>query len=252
MTQDNGLDLPWEEEAAERDENCSFAFDLETTDANSATCTPVQICLVADQGGARRILLNTYVRPGEAISPEAMEVHRITDAIAATGPDYAMAAWQANLLNREMRPKYLVGFNSISFDEPIINRCLGSKVFEGTQHIDVLNVAYRFFPELPSHKLGALYETFFNKPLAGAHDASVDVFGTLDLLHAMRTKIGMTMAQLGEEMKTPKVYSVMPIGKYRGKTPDTVDPGWARWMKKNATDMRPDLQRTVDYILTGK
>jgi DNA polymerase III epsilon subunit-like protein len=228
----------------------SIAFDLETTSANNKTTTPVQICLILDTDGERRILMNTLVRPGELISPEASAVHKITNEMVQGAPDYAMVAWQAFLLGQAIAPQFLVGFNSKSFDEPILNRCLGAPVFPAVlAHLDVLDIAYRFFPTLISHKLGALYQEFLGFPLAGAHDASVDVIGTLDLLKAMRVKIGMTIEQLAEDMAVAKPYSIMPIGKHKGKLLTDVDPGWARWMRQNATDMRADLQASVDFIL---
>lgn len=226
-----------------------FAFDLETTGVDRNSCTPVQIALVMDTDGSRRILMNTLVRPGEAISPEASAVHKITDAMVTSAPDYAMVAWHAYLLSEALKPDFLVGFNSKGFDEPILDRCLGHPVFPGIPHLDVLDIAYRFFPELPGHKLGQLYETFMGFPLAGAHDATADVFGTLDVLRAMQVKIGMTLPQLAQDMATPKPYSIMPIGKHKSKLLNDVDPGWARWMSQNATDMRPDLQATVNYLL---
>lgn len=228
----------------------SFGFDLETTSANSATCYPVQIALVLDTGEpVKRVLMNTLVRPGELIDPEAAAIHHITDEMVFGAPDYAMVAWQVGLLTETLKPDFVVGFNSKYFDALILDRCLGCSVFGDTQHIDVLDVAYRFFPTLPGHKLGMLYEHFMGFPLTGAHDASVDVIGTLDLLKAMRVQIGMTMEQLYTDMLTPRPYSIMPIGKHKGKELSQVDPGWARWMKNNATGMRPDLQVTVDYLL---
>lgn len=230
----------------------AFCFDLETTSADSSTTTPVQICLVSSDETGRRVLMNSLVRPGELISEGASKVHGITNAMVAGMPDYVIMAWQAHLLTKEMGPKYLVSFNGKLFDEPIIDRCLGFKVFEDTEHLDVLDIAYRFFPMLESHKLGAVYEHFVGRSLSGAHDASADVIGTLDVLAVMRKKIGMTMAQLAEDMRTPKPYPVMPIGKHKGKLVDDVGYGWAKWMSSNATNMRADLQATVDYILANR
>lgn len=228
-----------------------FAFDLETTSVKPETTTPVQICLMSEYQGTRRILMNSLVRPGEAIQAGAREVHGISDEMTKGAPDYAMAAWTAHLLGQQMGPEMVVTYNGKLFDQPILDRCLGTPVFPGVTHIDVLDVAYRFFPGLSSHRLGNVYMEFFNKPLDKAHDASADVAATLDLLKAIRVKIGMTLEQLAEDMATPKPYAVFPFGQHRGKLLQDVDRGWAIWALKSFGKMRPDLELSLRMVVDG-
>lgn len=228
-----------------------FAFDLETTSVKPETTTPAQICLMSEYQGVRRVLMNTLVRPGEPIQPGAQEVHGISDEMTKSAPDYVMAAWIAYLLGQEMEPQFVVTYNGKLFDQPILDRCLGDAVFPGATHIDMLDVAYRFFPDLPSHKLGAVYTEFMKEPLNNAHNACADVNATLDLLRAMRVKIGMTIEQLAEDMETPKPYSVFPLGVHRGKLIHEIPQGYGIWALNTFSNPRPDLKLTLEIIASG-
>jgi len=226
----------------------AFALDLETTSVAVAETTPVQICLMYGDSGGRRILMNTLVRPHEWISEEVTKIHGITNDMVRNAPDYSMVAWTAHLLHNVFQPEYLVTFNGQTFDQPILDRCLGAPVFPGTRHIDVLSVAYRYLPGLPSYKLGALYQELLGWPLENAHDASADVTATLDLLKAIRVRIGMTMDQLATDMLTPKPYALMPFGKHSGSLLEDVPASYGRWCLENFDSIRPDLRVTLERI----
>lgn len=230
-----------------------FAFDLETTSVKVSETTPVQICLMSEsKAEGRRTLMNTLVRPGELIPDEVIKIHGITNDMVRGAPDYAVVAWTAHLLHNSFQPEYLVTFNGQTFDEPILDRCMGGKVFPGAKHIDVLSAAYRYLPGLPSYKLGGLYQELLGWPLENAHDASADVNATLDLLKAIRVRIGMTLEQLAADMETPKPFAVMPFGKFRGCLLRDVDKGWAIWALKNFDSIRPDLKLSLDMIVAGE
>jgi DNA polymerase III subunit epsilon len=229
-----------------------FSFDLETTSVKAAETTPVQICLMSDQGGVRRILMNTLVRPHEWIPEEVIKIHGITNERVINAPDYAIVAWTAHLLHNTFQPEFLVTFNGGTFDEPILDRCMGGKVFPGVKHIDVLDAAYRYLPGLSSYKLGALYQELVGWPLENAHDASADVTATLDLLKALRVRIGMTMEQLAEDMATPKPYALFPFGKYMGSLTQDIPQSYGRWCLGNFQSMRPDLEVTLKLIAEGR
>ena len=226
-----------------------IGMDLETTSADPDTAVPVQICMVLQTGTSRRILVNGFANPMQQIHPDATKVHGISDAMVASAPDYAIAAWSSKLLVQSLQPTYVTGYNILTFDLPIIDRCCGAQVFEGCLPVDVLNVVMRYFPTLESHKLGEVYRHFMGKELSGAHDASADVIGTLDVLNAILPKIQMSLSDLHADMAVAKPYSVMPIGKHKGKRLKDVPRSWANWMATNATGMRPDLKLTVDHIL---
>jgi len=233
-----------------------LGFDLETTGVD-ITDRPVQACLILRTDGVDRVLVNELVNPCMPISPLASNVHQITDQMVAGMPDFVMAAWKYSVFVRELcsggeRP-VLVTYNGRSFDVPMINRCMGIEVFEGLPHVDVLQFARRHFPLTKGQvskggkTLSELYLHFLGKPLEGAHDASIDVKATMDLLDAMRVKAGMTLDALVEDQKEFKPYAIMPIGKYAGYALDDVPLSWAQFMADK--DLDGDLKATVEYIL---
>ena len=233
--------------------NCIAAFDVESTGVD-ITDRPVQVCLTLRAEGVDRILFNELTNPCMNISEGAMAVHGITNEMVAGMPDYAMTAWKLKVVVQSLGLKpVLVTFNGRSLDVPMINRCLGAEVFEGLDHVDVLQFARRHFPLVKGNvskggkTLGELYLHFMGKELVGAHDASVDVKATLDLLDAMRKKAGMTLDALIEDQKTYKPYAIMPLGAHIGKSIDEVPRSWAQFMKDKELD--GDLKATVDYIL---
>jgi DNA polymerase-3 subunit epsilon len=202
--------------------------------------------------GEMRTLMNTLCNPMMPIEKGASDVHGITEDKVRSAPDYLIALWEAKLITLALKPEYIVTYNGSMFDLPIANRLMGG-VFGAAKSVDVLDVAYRYFPEVkgPNGKktLEDLHQVFLNRTLEGAHDAMADVYGTWNVLEAMRKKIGKTMAQLAEELKSPKPYSVIPIGKYMGTLIDNMPRSWAQYMAQSS-DLRPDLKATVDYILS--
>jgi DNA polymerase III epsilon subunit-like protein len=237
-----------------------IGFDFESSGLSIVHDKPVQACLVLRQDSVDRVLMNTLVNPCKPIAPEASNVHKIYDHQVKSMPDYAMIAWQMQLLGEQIGEYVLVTFNGHSFDVPMANNCLGAPVFNAP-HIDVLRFARHHFPEVRGTRskggktLGELYELFCNKPLSGAHDAAVDVIGTLDLLDAMRIKAGATYERLIEEQSKPLPYTVMPFGKYAGQPRTSVPESYAKWMRDNAEQkgepLDADLKATVDAILGG-
>lgn len=231
-----------------------LGFDVETTGTDK-TDRPVQACLMVRSEDGDRVLVNELINPGIPIQDGAAEVHGIVDASVQGMPDHVIAAWKYQLLCNTLKETdrvVLVTYNGRSFDVPMIDRCLGSAVFD-VEHIDVLQFARRFFPLVKGsvskggRTLSELYLHFLGRELEGAHDASKDVQATLDLLDAMRKKAGMTIDALVEDQRVFKPYTIMPIGKYAGYAISDVPVSWAQFM--NDKDLDGDLRATVDAIL---
>jgi DNA polymerase III epsilon subunit-like protein len=167
-------------------------------------------------------------------------------------PDAAVAAWNVELLLGALDSAVVVSFNGETYDVPMLDQCLGRKMVLPGPHLDVLSVAYRFFPGLPSYKLSSLYEQFFGFPPSGAHDATADAGFTLDLLKAIRVKIGMTVEQLVEEMAEPKAYSLFPFGKHKNCLLSEVPRSYGVWALRNFDSIRPDLKLSLELIAEGR
>lgn len=227
------------------------ALDLETTGVSPSLDRPVQIGLVGEQAGTRRVLMNALINPGKPIPKEATSIHGITDKMVEFAPDAGMAAWSIELLLGSCGVTTLATFNGECYDLLMLDACLGRPMIVPAKHIDVLSVAYRYLPGLPSYKLDALYPAIVGSPRQGAHDARTDANDTLDLLRALRVKIGMTLEQLAEDMETPKPYVLFPFGQYRGKLLQEVGRGWAIWALNSFGKMRPDLELSLRMVVDG-
>lgn len=227
-------------------------FDLETTGVKIKESRPVQIGAVYYDTvqSNTRIILNMLCNPMLEIDPGASAVHGITGEHIKNMPDYMIASWVFRSLLDNLDPEYLVTFNGSMFDIPLINN-LFPAVPSTIKHVDVLDMAYRYFPTCESFKLGNLYNQFLGRPLSGAHDAIIDIVGMLELVDVFVGLIGKPIDVLYAELLVPTPYKVLPISKkYKGWPLDKVPRSFADWLKNTADGpLRPDLKATVDYIL---
>lgn len=222
--------------------------DYETTGVGVKKDRPVQIG-VCDGNG--RIMMNTLCNPCMEIAEGAARVHGITAQHVAEFPDYLIALWSQLHLFKSFEDPIISGFNTSMFDNRMFEECLGHKPLHGFRTLDVMDVIYRHYPDLEQKKLSQLHEQFLKRPLVGAHGAIQDCLGTAAVLEYICEDVGKSPDQLSKELETEQVYSVMPIGKYRGYGVEDVPKSWANWMSNNATDMRPDLEATVEYVLNS-
>lgn len=227
-----------------------LGFDLETTSVDVSSTMPVQMSLVQSTGPSiHRVMIDTLCDPCCRIEAGASEVHGIYADNVKGAPDAWISAWILETAAASVNADLLVSYNGTTFDSPIMARLLGRPFLPGIPHLDVLDLAYRYLPDMPVRKLGVVYEHAFGEPLEGAHAASIDVIATIRIAHWFSEQQGMSLLDLSELMAIPKPYEIMPIGKHRGTPISQVPRGWAQFMRRNATDMRPDLKATVDAIL---
>lgn len=229
-----------------------LAFDMETTGVSVKETRPVQVCLVQQEAGVRRVLINARCNPCMPIEEGAEAVHGISDSDVKYMPDFLIVMYQLRLLLSQVlrEDTILVTMNGKAFDVPIADRLFEATVMGWIPHFDVYQAACRYFPDLKSRKLGDLYRFFFEVDLQDAHDAAADNFAVLDVVSEMIRRIGKPIEELVAEMNKPAYYSIMPFGKHAGKTIDEIPKGWAVFMNKQG-DLSPDLQATVNYILSS-
>lgn len=233
-------------------------WDLETTGTSPTQDLPVQVGmamrLYANGSYTDHEGINMLCNPGKPIDPGAAAVHGITDAQVANAPSsYEVLNYLATMIAyyAQGREAYVCTYNGAAFDAPMAEAVLGRPAFT-IPHIDVLRLIRHQFPEvrgsLGGKKLGEMHEVFVGRPLQNAHDAVADIRGTLDLLDALLRLTGRSLADISEEQKNPKVYEVLPLGKYIGRPIEEVPRSWAQFLASKG-DLDPDLRATVNAIL---
>jgi DNA polymerase-3 subunit epsilon len=157
------------------------AFDLETTGIDVDRDRIVQLAIIrVEPGGARRTF-ETLVNPERPIPPEATAVHGIRDGDVRDAPTFAQVRRDVEEL---LQGADLAGFNSVSFDQPLLAAELkraGSELdFRGVRHLD----AMRIFHRMERRDLTAAYRFYCDRELVGAHSALADTTATLEILDA--------------------------------------------------------------------
>jgi DNA polymerase III epsilon subunit-like protein len=232
-------------------------LDLETTGVDPHKDQPVQmaaVCVRFPEGVAStpKVLFNGYCNPSIPIQEEAEGVHGISPEMVRFAPTPKVAATTMGMLI-ELAHKghnvFTVGYNSSSFDIPILGRF--DKRFYDHAHIDVYTLCLR---ELHEHglKLTELYESYVGKESIDAHDAAADIFFTLEILMKYMETSEESLEELCVRLNTPTVCQVFPFGKYKGKPIKGVPPSYAKWCLKNFDNVTPDLQMTLEWIAKGR
>ena len=176
----------------------SIAYDVESTGKAPMIDRVVQICLTrVDDDGNREILVNSLVNPEMPISEGATEVHGITDSDVSEAPTFAQLAPQLEHLFSQADA--IIGYNSSKFDNTMIDeefRRVGSDFRVSSKpQIDVKRLLEHIVPR----DLNSVSERYLNRSIEGAHDASVDVSATLDIMHALLA-LGEMTTQSGLEV----------------------------------------------------
>lgn len=221
-------------------------FDYETTGVDPLKDRPVEVG-IADQDG--KVMLDTRCNPLMPIAVGASAVHGIHRKHITTFPTYLQVLKMQLEFFASFEDVIISGFNTSIFDIPMFEACIGSPVLLNYNKLDVLDVVYRYYPTIKDKKLTELYKRAFQEELIGAHGAIQDCIGTARLLEAFCENLGQTPMELALELSIPTAYTIMPVGKHRGKPIEDIPKGWARWMRDNAEGMRPDLRATVDTIV---
>lgn len=169
----------------------AIAYDVESTGKSPMTDRIVQLCLTkVNADGQREILVNTLLNPGMPISQGATEVHGITDNDVVNAPTFAQLAPQ--LEHHFSEADAVIGYNSSKFDNTMIDeeflRAQSNFTVSSKPQIDVKRLLEHIVPR----DLNSVSERYLNRSVEGAHDASVDVTATLDIMDALLNLAEMT------------------------------------------------------------
>lgn len=145
-------------------------LDTETTGIGP-TARIIQIAAdLCREDGRSVATLNTLVAAGVSSHPKALEVHGITDEMAATGLDpYAAGA----LVGKFVSAAGLIIGHNISFDIDMCRQTFWSWQEHSNTYCTLAKARQHL--RLPNNKLGTVYRSMFNEDFADAHSAMADV-----------------------------------------------------------------------------
>ena len=224
------------------------AFDWETTSDQPKHCRGVQFAALHAVEGE---WFNTICDPETGIAPGAQKTHGISREMTLGKPaDHVIAKQFLNRLSGET----VVGHNIVSFDIPITERLAGRAI--PAKVLDTMILAYRLWPNAPSHRLSASEGEARTPGAVGlvqwlglkqetAHDALGDCRMVLEVLARQSKDSGMTYEQMAAWQAEPQVLEVCPFGKYKGWDWKDVPRNYAQWMANNWDSPSEDMKATL-------
>jgi len=185
--------------------------------------------------------MSDLVRPDRPISPQAMAIHKITEAMVADKP------WIEDVIPRYHGSPYYVAHNA-SFDQRMLPPMRGD-------WICTVKLARRLWPGIKYSNM-ALYKSrklhVETPPDLHHHRALFDCYITAALLIDIMENSGWTPEEMVEVTGRPGLIQTFPFGKYRGRPVAEIadrDPGYLRWMKNNFKAMTPEWHLTLCHYL---
>ena len=166
-------------------------FDLETTGVSREYARIVQIALIKIMPNGEVIKKCRLINPGMVIPQDAIDIHEITNEMVENELKFKQIY---KSLYSIFDGCDIGGFNSRVFDLPILRnefkRCGIEYNYLEYNDIDVL-LFERYLRKLKDgkayiknkSKLTELYTQYTGKTLDGAHDALIDVMGTIDVFN---------------------------------------------------------------------
>lgn len=240
-------------------------FDLETTGLDVSKDKIIQIAIVKTNFLDVNEHHNLLINPGIAITPEAFNVHNISNNDLLDKPKFSEVA---EYIFSVFNDCHIGGFNILHFDLPLLTRefqecnILFPVITDDIKFVDVQKL---FFFYNPRH-LTDCYKFYTGKKMVNAHDALADTVATVDCFYNMLYKIedlknnGPDVLSYihkislpddfvdfsGKLIKDDKGTIYYNFGKYKGKK--VIDfPDYARWMISSdfPSDTKKHLQNLI-------
>ncbi len=154
-----------------------IVLDTETTGLSREHDEPIEVAALRVAGDAVADVFHTLVRPARPVHPSARRIHGIGDEDLRTAPTPAAAGRSLAAFLGDLP---IVSHNA-PFDETMVQKLpgVGARPF-----LDSLDIITLLHPELPSHALGALAQTFAVE-VSAAHRAEGDARTLLRVLLAL-------------------------------------------------------------------
>lgn len=188
--------------------------------------------------------MSNLVRPDRPISPEAMAIHGITEAMVIDKP------WIEDVISDYQGSTWYVAHNA-SFDSRVLPDMQGG-------WICTMRLARRLWPGIKYSNIGLYKSLKLNVEMPTGlhhHRALYDCYMTAALLVRIIEESGWTPEHMAALTGLNALLETLPFGKYRGQPFEEVarrDPGYLRWMINNLTQLSPQLHLTLRHWLEHK
>lgn len=222
-------------------------FDTETTGANPATAKIVELGYVVTDADLN--ILNswrTLVDPEMPIPADASGVHHITDADVYDAPTLGQIGEVC--LAPLQHPGVILVAHNAPFDLQVAAGILGAEY----RSIDTLQLAKRYLPDAPNHKLGTLMYYCGLTRRKNTHSAVEDCMICRDLLMHIMTITGKSIDELITASSEPLVIRSMPFGKHKGMKMEDVPTDYLKWALREMSNLDANLRHTMQKLVRGE
>ena len=162
-----------------------IVFDIEGTGTDIFTDNIIQLSAVRIHRGQQIASFNKYLQSAKSVG-DSEKVHHISDEFLAQNgenPADVLTAFKEFIHDAVITGHNIRGYDMDILNQNLIRHGLAPLDFTGI-NFDTLDLARRFYPNLPNHKLEYL-STSFNLNTKSNHNSFDDVLATWDLLHKM-------------------------------------------------------------------
>lgn len=248
-----------------------LVVDTETTGIDTANDRIVELGAAYFQGGRRQRLHRMLVNPGIPIPPAASAVHGISDAQVADEPDFSVvgARLVPHLTGAASggEAPVIAGYNAVSYDAAILNAEFArhgiAHHIEPERIVDPMVFMKWHHRNLRGRKLTEASE-FYGVSLTNAHTAAADAQATGELLYKMvaagtmpddletclaqqtkfKAQVDAEYAEWRSWLYRDREDGTLRIGagKHVGVKPESVDPGYYRFVLEKMDDLPPAVR----------
>ncbi len=249
-----------------------FFFDLETA-TTGPTPDPEEDRIVSfgfftaqiADGSATGIVtsgIEMRFNPGIIMTPENIDIHGITNEMAAEYPPFSEYAEE--ILN-ELRGKTIAGYNIRAYDVPVLWHAFARAGIEWDWRSHPIIDSYTLYAKREPRDLKAALRFYCGDELTNAHNACDDAEASARILLEQMTHYQLH-AMSDQELATETAYAdyldisrkittdehgqpAYAFGKHKGKTVLSERP-YAQWMLDKG-DFSADTKRVLIDILSG-
>jgi len=222
-----------------------IVYDLETTGTDTQKDEVVSFYAVLINFNTGKVIkeLQFLCKPSFPIPKEASDIHGITNEMVKDKHhfnDHAKSVYDM------FKNNIIIGFNSVRYDNVILDRQLQKSGFGDTFDNCIFYDSYVQFTKDNPRKLSDAYKFYTGKNLENAHDAKADVLATAEIVHKQFKNLNKDISEIIQENQSwlPEnrvgvtdhiiIENGEPVlnfsKKYKGTPLKKVDKGFLKWV----------------------